>query len=846
MAKEKGYYKDVGLDVEIKEYQHGLNIVNEVLNGKSNYGVSYPSIILDKTEQKDIVLLAALLQSSPHVLLSLKSSKIQSVKDFKNKKIMIAGEATYTTSFISMFSSNGIKISDMIRLEPNCEIDSLINGDVDLITAYRTNELYQLKKEDIAYNVWDPKNYGFDFYDDILFTSRDELDKHPERVEHFRQATLKGVEYAYAHVDETVALILAKYNTQDKSEEALLHEAYTLKDLAYMNKKPLGDIDKTKVQRIVDIYNLFGQIKSKINLDEFIYNPKSNFYLTSHEKEYLLKKRNITMCIDPNWMPFEKFEGKKYIGMSADYFKLVSEKLPVKITVIPTKSWEESVAFAKERKCDIMSLVMATPKRKEYLNFTDPYLKIPLVMATKIDAPFITNFASLKNKRVGIAKGYAFLELLKLKYPTLDIVEVENLQDGLQKVINGSIYGYIGTLASIGYSFQKNFTGELKIAGKFDGSWDLGIGVRSDDTVLLHVLQKIILSIDEKEKQKILNDWLAINYEKSLDYTIVFEIVAGFILMLLLVTFFYFRERKLKKDAKINEALLEAIMNNIPNPMFYKDRAGVFQDLNRAFSEDILGLKKEQIIGKTLNDLKTFIPLHIVQIHEQQDAMLYKNHLSQEYESSAQMADGSFKNYKITKTIFTSDAGECLGYVGIMSDITELKTKEKKLEKLASVDPLTKLYNRRYFSKMANHLLNLAKRDKENLALVMMDIDDFKTINDSYGHKIGDDVIVVISNILLTMSRESDIVCRFGGEEFLMLLPKTDITGAAIIAEKMRAKVEELRLSVDKNQEIKFTMSLGISEVEVGSEKDIERAIKRADDALYNAKRSGKNRVCYS
>jgi diguanylate cyclase (GGDEF)-like protein/PAS domain S-box-containing protein len=645
-------------------------------------------------------------------------------------------------------------------------------------------------------------------------------------------------------MDETAALIYEKYNTQNKSETALVYEARVLKALAYKGVKELGTIDKNKIQRVGDIYNLLGLIRNKIDLDSFVYTAPKNYSFTSKEKKYLQDKKVIKMCVDPNWMPLESLQGGKHIGMSADYFQLVQEMLSIDIKVLQSESWDDSIKFAKNRKCDIMSLVMPTPEREKYLKFTDPYLKIPLVMATKIDAPFVADFYSLSNKKIGITKGYAFLELLRVKYPNLQIVEVENIQDGLNKVTNGSLYGYIGTLASIGYSFQKNFTGELKVAGKFDGTWDLAIGVRNDDPVLFDILQKVVGSIDENQKQQIFNNWLSIKYDKNIDYHLLIKIVLGFIAVLLLIFYFYLRERKLKNDLELNHILLEAIMNNIPNPMFYKDKFGVYQNVNDAFTKGILGFDKEFIRGKTLYDLKEYIPDNLAKIYQEQDKELYASGKPQDYETKVKVSDGTLKDFRINKSIFYSDEHQLLGYVAIMSDITELKEKERKLEELASVDPLSKLYNRRYFSQTAEDIFKLAVREKFSLSVVMMDIDNFKHINDTYGHETGDDVIVALSEKLQNLSRTSDIACRFGGEEFIMLLPHTNINGALIIAEKIRVAISEIKLYPIDNHELQFTVSVGVAEVVIEVENNIEAAIKRADDALYEAKLSGKNRVC--
>jgi diguanylate cyclase (GGDEF)-like protein len=175
----------------------------------------------------------------------------------------------------------------------------------------------------------------------------------------------------------------------------------------------------------------------------------------------------------------------------------------------------------------------------------------------------------------------------------------------------------------------------------------------------------------------------------------------------------------------------------------------------------------------------------------------------------------------------------------------ELKIQDmmNELKLMASTDPMTKLYNRRYFSNISTHTLDLAKREKLDLSIIMFDIDNFKKINDTYGHKAGDEVIIALANKLIETKRKSDISCRFGGEEFVALLPNTSIEGAKTLANKIREVIENYEV-ISEDKKIKFTISLGVSKVDVENENSIEEALKRADDALYEAKNSGKNRVC--
>ena len=261
--------------------------------------------------------------------------------------------------------------------------------------------------------------------------------------------------------------------------------------------------------------------------NKWIKNKTNNeLHLTSQEKKYL-QNREITMCIDPDWMPFESLKDGRYIGISADFFAIIKKRIHHDIKVLKTSSWSESVEAAKKRKCDIFSLAMSTPSRDKYMDFTTPYLSIPLVLATNIDVPFINDLHLLLDKKIGITKDYAYLEILKKEYPNLNIIEVQNIQDGLNKVRRGELFGYIGTLATIGHIFQTKFTGELKISGKFNENWELGIGVRNDDKILFSILQKAVDSIDENSRRKILNRWIAVKYEKGVDYTLVWDILFG-------------------------------------------------------------------------------------------------------------------------------------------------------------------------------------------------------------------------------------------------------------------------------------------------------------------------------
>lgn len=177
-------------------------------------------------------------------------------------------------------------------------------------------------------------------------------------------------------------------------------------------------------------------------------------------------------------------------------------------------------------------------------------------------------------------------------------------------------------------------------------------------------------------------------------------------------------------------------------------------------------------------------------------------------------------------------------YVISLTDITELKEKSNLLEYQASHDSLTGLNNRNKFKDIFGKEIRRGFRYKNDLSLVLFDLDHFKNINDTHGHQIGDEVLKDISQIVIANVREHDTIVRWGGEEFLVLLPETNLEGAVNVAEKIRMAIESKTVS---SKELKSTASFGVSVLKEEDNEDIFLA--RVDEALYEAKNSGRNKV---
>jgi diguanylate cyclase (GGDEF)-like protein/PAS domain S-box-containing protein len=180
---------------------------------------------------------------------------------------------------------------------------------------------------------------------------------------------------------------------------------------------------------------------------------------------------------------------------------------------------------------------------------------------------------------------------------------------------------------------------------------------------------------------------------------------------------------------------------------------------------------------------------------------------------------------------------------GILFDVTERKRIHAELKKLADTDGLTGLYNRRYFQKKLSCEISRSCTQNRPLSLIMLDVDHFKSVNDRFGHDVGDRVLQHIAETSRILLREHDIFCRIGGEEFAVILPNVELDKARQVAERMRAAMENNVLLAGDGERVRVTISLGVSQLNNES-LNTSNLMKQADEALYSAKNNGRNRVC--
>jgi diguanylate cyclase (GGDEF)-like protein len=431
--------------------------------------------------------------------------------------------------------------------------------------------------------------------------------------------------------------------------------------------------------------------------------------LTEQERLYVRQHPDVLMCVDPEWEPFERIDEQgRHVGIAADLLALVSRHTGLRFVLVPTRSWEESLAASKSGKCDILSFLNQSPEREKWLAFTQPLLKDPNVFITREEHPFIAEPENIAGETIALPTGTYVEERIRKDYPRIKVVRTGSETQSMDLVTSRQVDMTMRSLIVSAYTIRKQGYFNLKIAGQIpEYANRLRIGVRKDNPVLHAILDKGVRAVSPQEREGIISRHVAITVQMGVDRVLIGKILFG---------------------------------------------------------------------------------------------------------------------------------GGVLAAIGIYWTM-RLRSLNKKLKFLAQTDNLTGQLNRSALDARLSAEVERAKRYGRPFSLLMFDIDRFKDINDRHGHLMGDKILVAMAEAAAAHIRATDIIGRWGGEEFLVLCPETDTVEALVVAERIRSGVEAARYPTEGVHTVSIGLA-GLTEID-----SADSLLNRADAALYVAKNNGRNQV---
>lgn len=434
--------------------------------------------------------------------------------------------------------------------------------------------------------------------------------------------------------------------------------------------------------------------------------------LTPREQGYVREHPAVPLCVDPDWVPFERInESGAHEGIAADLLALVAQRTGLRFELVRTGSWEESLEATAHGRCKVLSFLNSSPKREQWLLFTEPLLNDPNVFITREEHPYILDLAGLRGETIAVPAGSSVEELLRSHYPNLAVLTPESEKEAIAMVAERKADLTMRSLIVAASTIRKEGLFNLKIAGQLpEYANHLRMGVVKGEPVLRGILDKGVRSIEPQEREQIINRHVTINVQMGVDYGLVAKVAAGLLLALGAVLYWTLRLRALNGE----------------------------------------------------------------------------------------------------------------------------------LRRVAQTDMLTGLYNRTKLDDLLRQEFERARRYARPLALVILDIDRFKTVNDELGHLMGDKVLQAIARTALQNIRITDRLGRWGGEEFLVICPEAALADALVVAERIRLGVATAAFPSGRRHSI----SAGVAALTPGD--SVDSLLQRADTALYQAKNSGRDRVCAS
>lgn len=884
-AQWQGYYADLGIDVEIRPISREdgtiVSPVSEIKTGNAQFAIGSLNILIANDQGAELLVLAPIFQRSPYAVFSLSNTPIDNLSQLAKLRIAVVEGDTGKYEVDALFKSRGYDLDKIEFVYVPNTVESLLTNQADALVTYTISATIESKERGVTLNQLNPADYGINFYGDTLYTSQRLQTLNPELVSNFIQASKKGWQYALENkyeiakrISEELPRHLFEYEDPYKYNMAF---ADLIDELMAYPEQEIGKINQQRWVSMNEKMRSLGLVYSRLNNYDFIY---------SSEKETTQISANIlffiALVILASLILFFWF--KQYSTLTVVSILLLSFTINYHVEELLVKEFEQNEKLNLFQKLSSVTAklegnlqnnlsmltgfaayISAQPEltEKDFANYAREIFK---------KEPMLINFAAAKD----LVINYIYPMQGNEKAIGLDYTKNESQKGMVMQVVNTGQLLVAGpvNLVQSGVAFIGRapiYTGD-GIDRRF---WGIISAPLDTDSLYLHsdvlaVADEMNLAIrsfdpqgnkgpvfygDESVFQASDNIKLIISVgggtwhlaatplkilTKSNTNIAVFNLVL-IITTLILCAFTLLRIKQKKEKL----SLQTTIINNqdlLENVGHVAKIGGWNLDSDLNFTQ--WSKQSSLLLGKP-RDYRPQSLLQIAYLFEEDDFAMWKESIQRGLTSTdsseleIKLKKGNQKNIWLRIIIRASTKDNEKAITGTMQDVTDKVLSAKTIERQATYDSLTNLPNRVLFNDRLTTSMQRAARKGSKIAVLFIDLDRFKPVNDNHGHQTGDKLLVEAANRISSCMRDSDTVSRLSGDEFGAILSDIDnYVDVLMVSEKVHEIMQE-PYNID-GKSLYCSASIGIA-IYPADGDDAQSLIQKADQAMYEVKSSGRN-----
>jgi diguanylate cyclase (GGDEF)-like protein len=881
----QGYYKDVDIDLEIKPIsRQGGSVVSpidEIQNGNANFAIGSLDILTAKDKGLDLVVLASIFQRSQTAIFSLSDTPISNLSQLAKLRIAVGTDAATEAEVGAVFKAQGFDLQQINFMHTENTIDALINNEVDAIVTYEISATFEAQEREVKLNKLDPADFGINFYGDTLFTSKQLTQRNPKLVANFISASIKGWQYAIEHKEEIARKIstelprhLFSYNDTYKYN---LSYADLIDSLIGYPHKAIGEVNQNRWSIMNDNLRELGLVKSHLVEQEFFFIPPKNNTSLAANVWYFIILITLIVLIFVFWY-------KRSITFSVICILLFSYAIDMQIVQVLNTEHKQhnklnlfqqltSISAKLERDLQInlsmlngfAAYISAEPDLS-YEDFSqyaqEIFRKEPMLINFAAAKDLVINYVyPLEGNEKAIGLNYR-----KNIEQNEMVMQVANsgklLVVGPVKLVQGGV-AFIGRVPIFtGNGIERTLWGiisapldanELYLqTGILANSKHFNLAIRSFDAQgnkgPVFFGEKSTFD-DPQAIQSVINvgsgTWhLAatpslLNNDNEVNTTIFRLILVITTLIACIFAVVRIRQQKEKLNLQatilINQQLLENIGQVAKIGGWKLDQHLRFQQWSKQ-SSVLLG-KPLDYLPSNLGELSSLFEAQAFSILESsiKQALLSNEPIEFDLELIRVKSDRVWLRFIVSASIQENVAI----VTGSMQDVTDKVLSAKLIEHQANYDALTELPNRVLFNDRLRHSMETANRNEKKVAVLFIDLDKFKDVNDNHGHQTGDKLLIAAAGRINHCVRDSDTVSRLSGDEFGVILTEIEQYSDVSKVSKKIYKALQDNYHIDDNF-LHCSASIGIA-FYPDDTKDALSLIQKADQAMYEVKSSGRN-----